>query len=102
MTKLEKVLKGLEQCTQLEEFCNEKNCPYFVSDEYGCEMLDMKKDAIELLKEQQIKIEKYKFVTDFIGDGFKDWGSLIADGKAEAICSTDDLNRITKIEFRML
>ena len=53
MNNIEKVIKALEQCTSTEEQCNGQNCPYFVSDDYGCEMLDMKKDALELLKEHK-------------------------------------------------
>ena len=59
-------------------------------------------NAVRLLKEQSIQIEKYKFVSEFVGYGFRDWASLIADGKAEAVCNTDEHNRKTTIEFRMI
>ena len=54
MTKLEKVLKGLDQCS-----ISCIDCPYFDSEE--CTDL-LRKDALELLKEQQKLCNTTKFV----------------------------------------
>ena len=67
MTKLEKVIKALELCTTTEELC-ENACPYYVSEEYGCEMLEMKKDALEMLKEQQKIIEDKQDMIEILED----------------------------------
>ena len=49
----EKVIKGLEKCTNEAEFCGgekENSCPYFY--DYNCRT-QMEKDALELLKVQE-------------------------------------------------
>ena len=50
----EKVIKGLEHCIRESEHIDDNpcdGCPYFVSDQYGCERTQMEKDALALLKE---------------------------------------------------
>ena len=52
----EKVIKGLEHCIRESEHIDDNpcdGCPYFVSDQYGCERTQMEKDALALLKEQE-------------------------------------------------
>jgi hypothetical protein len=52
---LEKVIKGLEHCICESEYIDDnpcKGCPYFVSDQYGCDRTRMEKDALEMLKKQ--------------------------------------------------
>ena len=54
----EKVIKGLEHCIRESEHIDDNpcdGCPYFVSDQYGCERTQMEKDALELLKEYKRK-----------------------------------------------
>ena len=56
----EKVIKGLEHCIRESEHIDDSpcdGCPYFVSDQYGCERIQMEKDALALLKEQEEKQE---------------------------------------------
>ena len=51
----EKVIKGLEHCIRESEHIDDNpcdGCPYFVSDQYGCERTQMEKDALALLKEE--------------------------------------------------
>ena len=57
MTDIEKVFRGLECCTKWDS-CNE--CPYETPNEYDIAecTLSLHKDALELLKEQQRKIDK--------------------------------------------
>ena len=62
----EKVIKGLEHCIRESEHIDDNpcdGCPYFVSDQYGCERTQMEKDALALLKEQ----EAQKFFVDESG-----------------------------------
>lgn len=49
----EKVIKGLECCNQVEDGC--EACPYY-NDFNGC-MLELREDALALIKEQQERIE---------------------------------------------
>ena len=53
MADIEKVIKGLEVCTSKPCFC--KDCPYAK----GCALdsQEVMEDALELLKEQQERIE---------------------------------------------
>ena len=54
MSDKEKVIKGLEHCISESEHIDDnpcKGCPYFVSDQYGCERTQMEKDVLALLKE---------------------------------------------------
>ena len=56
MSDREKVIKGLEHCISELEYIDDnpcKGCPYFVSDQYGCDRTQMEKDALALLKEQE-------------------------------------------------
>ena len=56
----EKVIKGLEHCIRESEHIDDNpcdGCPYFVSDQYGCERTQMEKDALSLLEEQEALIE---------------------------------------------
>ena len=61
MADIEKVIKGLRCCTHAKApiLCDE--CPYFGNDDYNdawsCRIAVMR-DAFELLKEQEEKIEK--------------------------------------------
>lgn len=53
MADREKVIKGLECCSDTEYDCVLQNdCPYSSNYGEGC-MLEMKKDALELLKAQE-------------------------------------------------
>ena len=57
----EKVIKGLEHCLSESEHIDDNpcnGCPYFVSDQYGCERTQMEKDALELLKAQRETIDE--------------------------------------------
>ena len=57
MMDRDKVIKGLEHCISESEYIDDnpcKGCPYFVSDQYGCDRTQMEKDALELLKEQEM------------------------------------------------
>ena len=49
MSDVEKVIKGLECCSRVRWKCPTVECPYY--GEWGCS-LQVKKDAFELLKEQ--------------------------------------------------
>ena len=53
MVDVEKVIKGLETCLKPGLNHCTSECPYFYKDEYRYECDRMKKDAIELLKEQE-------------------------------------------------
>ena len=59
--KLDKVIKGLTQCTSFgeigltEDECND--CPYCEGYKTGLCWVQMNRDAMELLKEQQKKIK---------------------------------------------
>ena len=57
MADIEKVIKGLESC--LNNDCHMDKCPYceFVYNEYVCLEDFLMRDALELLKEQQKRIE---------------------------------------------
>ena len=57
MADVEKVIKGLESC--LNNDCHMGKCPYceFVGNEYVCLENFLMRDALELLKEQQKRIE---------------------------------------------
>ena len=61
MAELEKVIKGLQAhadgCGYRSHHCDAMNCPYRYGDE-SCDIEEMCRDALELLKEQQEKIEK--------------------------------------------
>lgn len=63
MADIEKVIKGLE-CCRIDEnrHINCADCPYYTDDDKGqmwCSN-EINNDAIELLKEQKEKIEKYE------------------------------------------
>lgn len=60
------------------------------------------KDALELLKEQRFRIKSYEYVFDFLGIGFKEWATKILEGKAEAICETDEHKREAVIRFKYI
>ena len=57
MADIEKVIKGLECCSEKQ---NCKDCPYFRFNA-SCQD-DMNKDALELLKEQHGRIALMKFI----------------------------------------
>ena len=63
MPDREKVIKCLEACTGVTDDCAGHTCPYWDFDDsvadWGCR-IQMEKDALELLKEQ----EKQKFFVD--------------------------------------
>lgn len=66
MADFMKVISGLTHCIRESEHIYDNPCgccPYYVSvgfNQFRCESQQMKKDAIELLKEQHEKIEKAK------------------------------------------
>ena len=65
----EKVIKGLEHCIRESEHIDDNpcdGCPYFVSDQYGCERTQMEKDAIALLQEQERIIKQYQKADGFL------------------------------------
>ena len=67
-SKLDKVIKGLTQCTsfgeigQTEVECND--CPYCEGYKTGLCWVQMNRDALELLKEQQEKIKISQLALD--------------------------------------
>lgn len=62
MAELEKVIRGLECCTETDD-CN--SCPYFEKPEYCSEDVLMR-DAIALLKEQEAVKPKVVNADDFL------------------------------------
>ena len=61
MADKEKVIKGVESCIKMGRLgvdnCRELNCPYFENGHRLSCWIDVLADALELLKEQQQKIE---------------------------------------------
>ena len=56
----------------------------------------------ELLKEQEARIQKYEYVFDFLGIGFRQWATKILDGEAEVICETDEHEYKTVVTFKLI
>ena len=50
MANREKIIKGLECCTNISMKCEEEKCPYWKNDDCSD---DLMRDAISLLKEQE-------------------------------------------------
>lgn len=71
MESLENVMKALAQCTTIDESCCGRNCPYYVDDGCGCNMLDMKEDALSWLKTLKVANE------------IPDWRYIKTDGNPE-------------------
>ena len=68
MTKIEKVIKGLEHCAHIEGYCD-KQCPYWdVKDNCGA---TLKRDALALLRAQEPHL-----VTESDFDGADEYGYL--------------------------
>ena len=86
MPDREKVIKGIEECDLNGGLIG--NCPY--------------KGILALLKEQEARIQKYEYVFDFLGIGFRQWATKIIDGEAEVICETDEHERKTVITFKLI
>lgn len=70
MTDREKVIKGLEVCTSIEdgESCPKK-CPYYQDVCYGYDQL--MRDALALLKEQEAELQKGRYYSDVFDIGYK-------------------------------
>lgn len=74
MSKLDKVIKGLEICTKeipmsnavhKSDFC--KECPYYnAKNRYCWNQIAMMRDALALLKEQQHRIEALEIDIDIL------------------------------------
>ena len=99
----DKVFTAFRNCIS-EPKC--KDCPW-----EQCEQFNQKKvsipvtlalDVLNLLKEQKARIQKYEYVFDFLGIGFRQWGTKILDGEAEAICETDEHEHKMVITFKMI
>lgn len=56
-SKLEKVIKGLECCTE-KAHCEMACCPYCKEESFDCGMNDMMKDALELLKPRVLTLDE--------------------------------------------
>ena len=99
MADIEKVIKAIRKCLSHKP-CNENGCPY--ENECAVEHLNdpLLRDALELLKEQRLRIIKYEYVFDFLGIGFREWVTKIVQGEAEAICEADEHKRETVIRLR--
>ena len=69
MAELEKVIKGLQAhadgCGYRSHHCDAMECPYRYGDE-SCDIEEMCRDALELLKEQQKVIEQYHKADGFL------------------------------------
>lgn len=60
MNDREKVIKGLECCSRVSWLCPTVACPYYgKGHEFGCSF-QLKRDAFELLKEQERQIIELK------------------------------------------
>ena len=99
MAELEKAIKGIRKCLSRKP-CSENDCPY--ENECAVEHLNdpLLRDALELLKEQDSRIKRYEYIFDFLGIGFREWATKILEGKAEAICESDEHKRETIIRFK--
>lgn len=108
MSKLEKVIKGLDSCgsdiADLDKGC--ETCPYYEFSghtehdfDFNCVRM-LSRDAIKLIGEQDSRIKKYEYLFDFLGSGFREWATKIIDGEAEAICEVDEHKRETVIRFK--
>lgn len=61
MPDREKVIKGLECCIKAIDDCEcTDNCPYESQCWYGTIYLDLMRDALELLKAQEMEISRIK------------------------------------------
>ena len=89
----EKVIKTLTDALSAKE-----NYPWAKA-EMGFEFIEM---LIELLKEQEARIQKYEYVFDFLGIGFRQWATKILDGEAEVICETDEHEYKTVVTFKLI
>ena len=102
----EKVIKGLRICF-MQKDCD--GCPYQKelkaildkphNDDWHCPILD---DAIAVLQEQEARIQKYEYVFDFLGIGFRQWVTKILHGEAEVICETDEHEYKTVVTFKLI
>ena len=86
MADIEKVIKGLEHCTRPSEigkggnFC--MDCPYVEPigfNQFKCNGEQMKKDAIELLKDQRQQIWELQDLTEHLKDKLKEKKKPIED-----------------------
>ena len=104
MPNREKVISGLQRCRLMNKVNCDK-CPYDYNgrgdgkSECTAELAD---DALVLLKEQNARIQKYEYVFDFLGIGFRQWATKILDGEAEAICETDEHEHKTVVTFKLI
>ena len=102
MPDREKVIKGLENC--ITGFDCPPECPYLddCNDLIKPMFVELAKDALALLKEQEARIKKYEYVFDFLGIGFREWATKILNGEAEVICEADEHERKTVITFKLI
>ena len=67
MADIEKVIKGLQAHADgygyRSRHCNDMDCPYRYGDE-SCDIEEMCRDALELLKEQKEEISNYKEIAE--------------------------------------
>lgn len=101
MTDMEKAIKGLEICKNPHGRCAE--CPY---DDGEVDFTNCTSklcgDALAMLKEQDARIQKYEYVFDFLGIGFRQWVTKILHGEAEVICETDEHEYKTVVTFKLI
>ena len=103
-----KIIRGLERCRKCgtspiaseEERKAYFDCEYTVGLYCGKDRLLF--ETIDLLKKYESRLKTDQYLFDFIGTGFTEWANLIADGKAEVVCETDNDERKTVITFRMI
>lgn len=97
----EKVIKGLECAIGIRGRKNCDDCPY--DNDFNCIGCDIvMRDALALLQEQEARIQKYEYIFDFLGIGFRQWATKILDGEAEAICETDEHENKTVLTFKLI
>lgn len=97
MTDREKVINAIECCI---DGCLCAECDYEGIE--GCWNKVLLTDALAMLKEQDARIQKYEYVFDFLGIGFRQWVTKILNGEAEAICETDEHEYKTVVTFKLI
>lgn len=77
MSKLEKAIKGLEQCISTDKTCFD--CPY---EGTAC-TTTLNSDALALLKEQQQQIWEFQDQVEYLTDKLKDQEAVVRQWKKE-------------------
>lgn len=98
MPDREKVIKDLEEYRDRD--CIREGITYFDNDPRYRRMII--NNALALLKELETRIQKYEYVFDFLGIGFRQWATKILDGEAEVICETDEHEHKTVVTFKLI